>query len=132
MALCAVCTTTRRLSGVIEEGNKMSKQFFYRVFFASLIALALPAATLAAAPSGHGDTALKVDFADLNIHSTAGARTLYARLQRASAKACDVRALREYTSIEHYVASKTCFEETLAAAVRKVESEALADLHANS
>ena len=45
---------------------------------------------IAAAPSQFESEGITVSWADLNIHSKAGAKVLYSRLQSASAAVCDV------------------------------------------
>ena len=69
-----------------------------------------------------------VSYADLDLSEQAGARTLYARLKRASAKACghrpppiELKASRAYQG---------CYESALTKAVKRVDSQQLYALHA--
>ncbi len=110
----------------------MNQRPVNRVILASIVALALPAASLAAPQGEVEEVTVKVDFSDLNIHSEAGAQRLYDRLQRASRKACDVHPYREHGSIQYYKQTRACYDSTLAEAVLEIESKALAKLHAST
>ena len=90
----------------------------------------LPTIAFAGAPSQIEDTAIKVSYEDLNIQSEAGAKALYSRLKRASAKACNVESLSEHGSIDRARDAKICYQETLSDAVENIDSDALAEIHA--
>ena len=109
----------------------MSKHVFNRVALTALLALALPAASWAAAPSQIEGVEQKVDYSDLDIQTEAGAKVLYARLWRASKKVCDARSFRESASTEHYRKSRACAKNVLESSVKKVDSDELAKLHAS-
>jgi UrcA family protein len=68
-----------------------------------------------------------VKFGDLNVSSSAGAATLYRRIQRAAERVCggplDVREL----SIA--VRSKACIAQAIERAVKDVHTPALTSLH---
>jgi UrcA family protein len=97
----------------------------------TLIALAflLPMTTLAEAPARSEANRIQVSFADLNINNTAGAKVLYARLQRASEAACKVEPYRLTGSIERFAKVKQCYEDTLDSFVVRIDSDALTRLH---
>lgn len=107
----------------------MMKHATYRVIFASILALALPSFAMAASPSHVENIAAKISYDDLNIRSEAGAKVLYARLERASKRACGVRSFTETGSVKWYVEARECFDDTLAAAVRKINSTELTKIH---
>lgn len=107
----------------------MNRRGINRIVFASLIILAVPSLAMASAPSAVLDVTRHVSYDDLNIGSEAGAKVLYARLQRASERACDVRSLTALGSIDRFVHTRACFDDTLAAAVRRIDSPALAKIH---
>ena len=70
-----------------------------------------------------------MSYEDLNINSEAGARVLYSRLKRASAKACNVESLSEHGSIERVSDAKLCYHEVLSSAVENIDSDALTKIH---
>lgn len=81
---------------------------------------------------GKSDTnRIKVSFADLNIHNTAGAKVLYARLQDASAEACNVEPYHTIGSIDRFAKAKQCYDDTLDRFVSKIDSNTLKRLHAS-
>ncbi len=100
------------------------------VVLASLAVLAMPTLALASSP-GYDNKAMKVAYDDLNIHSEAGAKKLYTRLQRASAKVCEVRSLTESGSLRRYAETQACFDDVLSTAVAKVGSKELAEIHSS-
>lgn len=87
------------------------------------------ASAIAAPPSLYDEVAVKVEYADLNIHNEAGARVLYQRLKSAAEDVCDYDAYRKNRSTSHYSATKECFEEALTQAVNEIDSDALKDIH---
>ena len=101
-----------------------------RIIFATILGLALPVMTEASVSVRFGSHEISAEGIDLN--SEAGAKVLYAKLQRASEKACDLRSFSEHTSTATYFESKTCFAKTLGSAVSKFDSDALRRLHAES
>ena len=90
--------------------------------------LALPMTAIGAAPSQFEDVSVKVSFADLDIHSDAGAKVLYSRLKRASEDACDLSSLAVRGLSERQKA-KACYREALDTAVSSIESDALQQIH---
>jgi UrcA family protein len=107
----------------------MKKRVITGVFVASLIALGLPSAASASAPSEFGNGSIQVAYGDLDLTTAAGAKTLYARLQRASEVACDLRSYRELGSIGLHRESLSCYEKTLTGAVERIDSDELTKLH---
>ena len=91
--------------------------------------ITLPAAASAGAPGQTEDTAVTVSYADLNIHSEAGAQVLYARLKRASERVCHVAPFSEYGSVKRVRDSRVCYDEALSDAVESIGSDALTRIH---
>ena len=91
-------------------------------------ALAIPMTAIGAAPSQFEDVSVKVSFADLDIHSDAGAKVLYARLKRASENACDLDSLIR-SGLSGYQKAKACYDEALDKAVASIDSDALQQIH---
>ncbi len=82
-----------------------------------------------AAP-GTSRTQVVVTFDDLNLASTAGARTLYARLQYAAQRACGNKPTGR--DLQGYMAYQSCYDSALEKAVRKVDNARLLALHRKS
>ena len=101
-----------------------------RVIFAAVLAVALPSLSMAASPSQFEKVKIRVAYSDLNIHSEAGARVLYSRVERAAAKACSVAPLRELGSARRVARSKECFDNLVEKVVQKIDSDALQKIHA--
>ena len=103
----------------------------YRLSTLLLLGIALPATGMAAAPSQIDDASIKVSYADLNIHSEAGARVLYTRLKRATEEVCGIQDHVINGSLAATLRARTCFEKTLEASVRKIDSDALSKIHSS-
>jgi UrcA family protein len=86
------------------------------IFAAALVSLAAAAPALAGAPTQ------SVGFADLNLASTQGRQALDARLVRAAKSVCGVGAT---TNLNEFIASKSCFQTSVADA-RSAADEAIA------
>ena len=99
------------------------------VVLASLVALGAPSLTMAASPSYLDEGTIKVAYGDLNIDTVAGAKTLYARIERAAKTGCDFRSYTELGSIRRFNESRTCYEKHITAAVSRINSEALTKVH---
>ena len=69
-----------------------------------------------------------VNYADLNLATEAGARTLYQRLAAAAQEVCPIQDARSLAQVAH---SHSCRAEAVARAVRQVNSPKLAALHAD-
>ncbi|MDB6043877.1 MAG: hypothetical protein JWM63_2428 [Gammaproteobacteria bacterium] len=67
-----------------------------------------------------------VDFADLNLSSSAGAAVLYARIKSAAAQVCEPVNAR---ALESFLSAKRCTEQSIARAVAYVNAPALTNLH---
>jgi len=105
----------------------------YRKAYVSLLAAAaitIPTVGFAAAPTQFDDVTVKVSYADLDIDSQAGAKVLYARLKRASEAVCGSQSHVINGSLAATTKARTCFRETLEASVEKIDSDALAEIHA--
>ncbi len=92
--------------------------------------VALLALASAAASSNPSDTdelhAMKVDYADLNVHTLAGAAVLYHRIERAARDVCGPDS-----EVSRHGQWKLCCRMAIAAAVAKVNSPWLAAIHDN-
>ncbi len=108
----------------------MKVRIINRVIFAALLVVALPSLSMAASPSQFEKVKIQVSYSDLNIHSEAGARVLYSRVERAAEKACSVAPLRELGSARRVARSKECFDHLVEKVVRKIDSDALQKIHA--
>lgn len=95
------------------------------------LAVALPGMAAANAPSANVPDEVQVAFDDLNIHSDAGARILYARLKKASREVCQLRPVRETGDLRYTSKARACYSETLTSAVSKIDSKALKTLHSS-
>lgn len=104
----------------------------HRLAVVTLLALALgsPAVAIASPGVDVGDK-IRVSYADLNIHSKAGAKVLYARLQKASENACSVDTYIRLGSLERLAKTKACYEKTLDEFVAKIDSTALQSIHSS-
>ena len=98
---------------------------------ATLIAFGFPLSASAAAPSQIEKVSVKVAYNDLNIASYSGAKTLYARLQHASRKACSFRSSSRVVSVSESAEARRCYSSTLEAAVKKIDSDTLTEVHAS-
>ena len=87
---------------------------------------------IAAAPTQFETERVTVSYADLNIHSAAGARVLYSRLKAASESVCHVESYRELGSLSRVADAENCFDETLDEAVAEIDSAALKRIHSDS
>lgn len=95
----------------------------------AVLALSGPAIASDATESGLKGQAVKVSYADLNLEKEAGAKVLYRRLQQASKQACGVQPLAIAGSVGALSKMQSCYRETLAASVQKVDSAELTRIH---
>ena len=95
-----------------------------------LLGSAIPAIGMAAAPSQIENETINVSYAGLNIESDAGAKILYARLKRASARVCGIESYTTVRSLSVRRNAQTCFQNTLEASVEEIDSDALTEIHA--
>lgn len=105
----------------------------HRLAILALLALALGSPAVAIASPGADDSTerIRVSYADLNIHSKAGAKVLYARLQKASESACSVDTYIRLGSLERLAKTKACYERTLDEFVARIDSAALQRIHSS-
>ena len=94
-----------------------------------LLGIAIPATGMAAAPSHISDVSIQVSYADLNIHSEAGAKVLYTRLKKASEEVCGIQTHVINGSLAATLRARACFRDTLEASVEKIDSDALTEIH---
>ena len=92
-------------------------------------AIAAPASGIAAASGKFDSVSVKVSYADLDIHSKAGARVLYMRLKRASETVCGIQSHIINGSLTRTLKAREYFRETLEASVEKIGSDALTEIH---
>lgn len=69
-----------------------------------------------------------VDYSDLNLSNASDVRSLYARLQRASARVCD--GYKDLNSLKMKRAYDVCYEDSLARAVNEVNHSAVTAMFA--
>jgi UrcA family protein len=107
------------------DTSATARGFYLNRTLAAVAATLLTAVWLAAAQPAHADTVVataRVNYADLNLRSEAGARALYRRLQRAAERVCDDAG-------RHSRASRECYETALADAVNSIGAPKLVELH---
>lgn len=76
-----------------------------------------------------GEASLVVNFSDLNLATSAGIQSLYARLSRAAGRVCGGNSdPRDLAAKEQF---RTCHARAMNAAVAKVDSQRLQVLHAS-
>ena len=109
----------------------MKKRTGLSVLLAISFGLSLPLTALAASPSHIDTAAVNVSFADLNIDNTAGAKILYARLQRASQEVCGIGSHVDVRSVTETRKARDCYEKALSAAVDKIDSDTLRNIHSS-
>ena len=110
--------------------NRAQRGFVVAAVFA-LMLVGFWQTAVAAAPSQFESDRIAVSYADLNIHSEAGARALYRRLQNASESVCQVDSYRELGSLSRVAEAESCYAETLEEAVTQIDSKALKELHSS-
>jgi len=83
----------------------------------SLLVIAMPAAAGPVTVKARADQVrtMRVSYADLNINSDAGLHRLMQRVKGAAEWVCDVPAY-EHVALDEQMASRTCFNESLARA----------------
>lgn len=92
--------------------------------------LAAPVITSAATQGFAGEeTSVRVNYADLDLSSTAGVKALYTRLKAASEEACGPTNYRDAGTLQQLVKNKACYTEALNKAVSKVNNAELESLH---
>lgn len=82
---------------------------------------------MAAAPTE--DFEVRVQYGDLDIERTDGAKVLYDRLHYASQRACAVRSYREIGSLRRVRDARACYDDLMDDLVAKIDSGALRALH---
>ena len=97
--------------------------------FALAAGIALCIVAVPAMAADRHDSKIRVSYKDLNIHSEAGAKVLYARLKRASEEACGSDQYIETRSLRLTRLAQQCYAETLDIMVGKVDSAELEKLH---
>ncbi len=110
--------------------NRSQRSFVVAGVFA-LMLVGFWQTAIAAAPSQFESDRIVVAYADLNIHSQAGARALYRRLQNASESVCQVESYRELGSLSRVAEAESCYVETLDEAVAQIDSKALKEIHSS-
>lgn len=94
-----------------------------------ILGMSMTAATHAASPSAFEDVVVKVPYADLNLRHPDGAKALYKRIERASAKACRLGSYREHGSLQMHRSSIECYEEIVDKVVAEIDSPELSKIH---
>jgi UrcA family protein len=116
----------------MKTSHALSKSVSGKVLFGGIAAMcfALSAQAGDGAAPGTSRTQVVVTFDDLNLASTAGARTLYARLKSAAQQACGSRPTGR--DLQGHMAYHSCYDSALEKAVRKVDNANLLALHRKS
>jgi UrcA family protein len=106
-----------------------ARGFYVNRALAAAAATLLTAVWMVAAQPAHaaasGPATARISYADLNLNSEAGARTLYQRLKRAAERVCDGVDRRG-------IGPRECYETALADAVNDVGAPRLQALHRGS
>ena len=93
----------------------------------TFLALTLGLAAEQALADGPGDAkSVQVRFADLDLSKQAGAEALYRRIQGAARLVCGRVDQRE---VQRYRMARQCYEETIDAAIKKVDLSTLYAVH---
>jgi UrcA family protein len=100
-----------------------------RVSLLLAIAMVLPPAALAAAPSQFEDVSVRVAYADLDIHTEAGAKALYSRLKKASKQACGLESYAVTRLLVELAHARACYRESLESSVQEADSDVLIEIH---
>jgi UrcA family protein len=95
--------------------------------FAGTLGVALSAQ--AGAPSTPTYESVVVRYADLNLETTDGARTLYARISAAAERACGSEPSHQELKMRSIY--RACYEDAMNKAVMEVGSRQLHALHAS-
>ncbi len=98
---------------------------------ALVLGAGLLASAVAAPPRAYEEVAVKVEYADLNIHNVAGAQVLYQRLKVATEEVCGVDTYRRDRMMSQFRDARECYSETLTQAVNEIDSEVLKDIHSS-
>ena len=94
-----------------------------------MLSVLLPTAAIAAAPSPFDENSITVSYADLDVDSEAGARTLYTRLRSAAERVCGVGSHLKLGSLAATIEAKDCYTESLDRAVAEIDNEQLTRIH---
>jgi UrcA family protein len=118
---------------LLKRGQEMKESNIVRKFLVTVTVAALAVPAIAGATPQINDNnraAVRVSFADLDLSSKAGLRTLYGRLRAASYSVCGSRSLTEAGSLDQFAVNKRCFKKSLSKAVAKFDNETLNEIHA--
>ena len=91
---------------------------------AAVVAL-FAVSNVASAGDSKDEVRVEVNYADLNLETNAGIAELHGRLRVAAKQACDVRTYVETRSLRQVAIAKACYEETLEAAIQRVNNKRL-------
>jgi len=92
----------------------------------AVFAFSLPAIASADELKGRAE---KVTYSDLDVGKSAGAESLYRRLQQAAKRVCGVEYVRGPGGIRERGRQQNCYRDTLDQAVVKIDSAALTNIH---
>jgi UrcA family protein len=99
-----------------------------KAFGALVIGVTFLSAAQASQPVVDNALTAKVQFADLNLDSNAGAKILYSRLREAARDVCSPLLGQDLASKARW---NKCYEGAIAAAVVKINSAALTQMAKN-
>ena len=94
---------------------------------AAVVAL-FAVSNVASAGDSSDEVRIEVNFSDLNLETAAGVKKLHSRLQAAARQACSVRQYIETRSLRQVATAKTCYKESLAAAIESINNKRLTAL----
>ena len=100
----------------------------HRVVLGTLLLAATAAANTAWADANpvRRNVSIEVEYTDINLTTTAGAKTLYGRIVRAARTACGPTETRSAAMMS---AHRSCLKEAVDGAVEKIGSAKLTALH---
>ncbi len=109
----------------------MKESKLLKSLMAVFIVVVLGALPIASADAGTAlkGVSVKVSYADLKLETKEGANALYWRLKQASKQACDVRGLKVEGSLKRFRETRRCYREALSAAVQKIDSKLVTQIH---
>jgi UrcA family protein len=104
----------------------MTRSIAHRAFFSALMLACMAGTALAQEPSSAAAKVMTVRYSDLNLSTTAGARTLYFRILGAARYVCGEEGSQHGIDMQNYW--NGCFQTAVNDAVTKVHSPLLTQI----
>ena len=95
------------------------------------LALAFPLAATAGIKATT-DRSVRVDLSTLNLQAPEGQVTAYARMRHAAQDVCGAANLQQLGSVQRFMESQQCYEESLQRAVDRFGNEGVTRIHEGS